>query len=119
VARNAAELRAIQLRQRAYDAKDKDGQPVASRQTIDQVLDSLQKENPELAANEQVVNLALAIARGMDPRRYEPNLSETTGRASTRYSMSDLGRKAAEMRGMSMDRMEKLRSTSDNLVLEE
>lgn len=118
VARTASEMKAQQLRMRAYEAKDAHGNPIASRETIDQVLNGLMKENPDLAASEQVVNVALAIARGIDPRRQEPSLSETTGRASSRYSVSDLGRKAAELRGISMDRMEKLRN-SDSLVLEE
>lgn len=118
ITRNVATVQAKDFRSMAYEAKGPDGQPYASREAIDQVFNAIAQQDPRLAATKDVANLALIIARGLDPRRAEPTFSESAGGNSQRGGLSDMDRKAAELRGTSLDKWERLRNNT-SMVLED
>lgn len=119
VAGRVASIQSQEMRQRAYGVKGPDGRQYASKEAIDTVFNALAADpkGAALASSPDVANLVLLIARGLDPQRYEPNLSELPGGRGGQGSLSDLDRKAAEMRGISPDRMRELRA-NDSLELE-
>ena len=117
IAQLASTTAASRQRERLYNVKDPQGRPFAPREAIDQVFTALERTNPELVANEQVANLLALVARGMAPAPSGPTLSETPGGGRAPSMVSDFGRRAAEARGISMDKFNQLRNL-DSAVLE-
>jgi hypothetical protein len=116
VATSAAAAQAAALRERAYEVVDKEGRPFASREHIDAVLNQL---SPEQAAQPQIVNVALMVARGMGgPPAGEPLHTEGPGGPGGKGKvLSSIERAAARARGLSDDQWIKSRD-NDSDVLE-
>lgn len=111
--------RAEVLRQRAYTVRDQDtGRTYARKDHIDKVLDAL---GPELSSQEEVVRLALVIARGLggggQAASAEPLLSESAGgRRPGSLPMSPLEEKAAASRGIAADAWRKMRDDKSEVL---
>lgn len=108
--RVAAEARVDDIRQRAYNAKDKDGRLYAKRESIDRVFSQIP---PEALMDPNNAVAALIMARGLggpgDEPQDEPLHIERGGRAPRKQTeLSDMGKTLAQIRGRSEKDWQKL-----------
>jgi hypothetical protein len=119
LARTVASAGAETMRAKALQVRDEQGRPFANPQAIHTVFDSIAKSNPDMAADPNVANLALLIARGL-PGFEQPTYSATPGTRQTRADgLTGLDQLAAKMLGVSTETFRKNMGSGDSRVLEE
>ncbi len=118
--------RASTMRERAHNIKlPEDGEPIASQEYIDKVMDALP---PEFQSNPEVVNVAMIIAAGLETlsdrkkgrsRSREPLSLEGGGRRGFRPGeLTGLERAAAQARGKTAEQWQKA-AKDDSDILED